>query len=199
MGQDYLRLLGECSADDGSGDAGMGRRLRVASGLVESRTDVTTLKLEDGEDRLLDEEALAAAEKGTECLLLFRVPTAAEVLISGVQVQVSRGGLSYTGSVEEVEPADGSVTLRLRVSGGSEKAGDDAPIVPELLIFGHDGGPSGLSGRSEALRRVRHHLANPPAPEEAWGDAGGAWSGAGGGADAGASWKQESTTSWDQK
>jgi len=106
-GREVLRLLTEFSVEERAGDSSLNRHVRFPASVMEGRTDVTILKLEEGEDALLDEEALLAAERGTDCLLLFRQPTAAEVLYTGVEVQVVRGGCTYYGSVDEVESVDG--------------------------------------------------------------------------------------------
>ncbi|CAK0840236.1 unnamed protein product [Prorocentrum cordatum] len=200
LGREYLQMLGACAADDAGQGCAAGRRVRATASSLEGRTDVSTLRLEAGEEQLLDEAALLSAEESTGCLLLLRRPPAAEALAAGARVQVVQGELSFRGSIEEAQCADGSLTITVRIGeDGGAPHGSSPAAAPELLAFGRDGGPA---GRSEALRRVRRHLASPRAQEQgAAREDGASWEGQGGGrreaADAGGP-RRGAAGLWDQ-
>jgi len=134
---------------------------------LEKRNDVTIIELTSEEAQLLGCEDLSQVEAKSGSLLFFRqVPDAELLTARGARILTRRGGRFVLAEVLEAGASggdEGEITLKLRVVPGNAELTEahvDNEYVEALVIFGHDLGPSGFTGRAYAEKLVRELLAN---------------------------------------
>jgi len=148
---------------------------------VLNREDVTVVWLTTQERERLDIEAIRAIEHNTSTFLFFRDVPGVELLERGALIELRRADRTVIAEILEVDPSatkdnddgpassddDGCLSLRIKLRGGrgGPSGGAEDSVVSDatepLLVFGHDAGVTGMSGRSLAEQQVREAIADP--------------------------------------
>ncbi|CAE8585887.1 unnamed protein product [Polarella glacialis] len=146
------------------------RQLQLSAAELHGRDDLSIVTLSSEERMILDEEALKVIQLETGTMLFWREVPVAEFFCGGSFITLSRGGRDVRAEVVEAtgsEKEGETLSLQLKILPIEAQTTASSSDTEDLLVFGHDAGPSGFQGRSLAERKVQDFIADARATASA--------------------------------